>query len=56
MTDSNDAPHWGRLYTAMVTPMTEAGGVDVEQAQHLASALLKSGSDGGSSPRGGALI
>ena len=46
MTDPNDAPHWGRLYTAMVTPMTEAGGIDVEQAQHLASALLKSGSDG----------
>ncbi len=46
MTEPNDAPAWGRLYTAMVTPMTEAGGVDVEQAQHLASALLKSGSDG----------
>ncbi len=46
MTEPNDAPHWGRLYTAMVTPMTEAGGVDVEQAQHLAAALLKSGSDG----------
>ena len=50
MTDSNDAanwaPNWGRLYTAMVTPMTESGGVDIEQAQHLAAALLKSGSDG----------
>ncbi len=46
MTEPNDAPHWGRLYTAMVTPMTEAGRVDVEQAQHLAGALLKSGSDG----------
>ncbi|MCY3921576.1 MAG: 4-hydroxy-tetrahydrodipicolinate synthase [Chloroflexi bacterium] len=46
MTEPNDAPHWGRLYTAMVTPMTEAGGIDVEQAQHLAGALLKSGSDG----------
>ena len=46
MTDRNDAPNWGRLYTAMVTPMTEAGAVDVEQAQHLAAALLKSGSDG----------
>lgn len=46
MTEANDAPNWGRLYTAMVTPMTEAGGIDVEQAQHLASALLKSGSDG----------
>ncbi len=38
--------NWGRLYTAMVTPMTEDGGIDVEQAQHLATALLKSGSDG----------
>ena len=46
MTEPNDAPNWGRLYTAMVTPMTEAGGIDVEQAQHLASALIKSGSDG----------
>ena len=46
MTAPNDAPNWGRLYTAMVTPMTEAGGIDVEQAQHLASALIKSGSDG----------
>ena len=46
MTEANAAPDWGRLYTAMVTPMTEAGGIDVEQAQHLASALLKSGSDG----------
>ena len=46
MTDTTDAPNWGRLYTAMVTPMTEAGGIDVEQAQHLATALLNSGSDG----------
>ena len=46
MTEPNDAPSWGRLYTAMVTPMTEAGGIDVEQAQSLAAALLKSGSDG----------
>ena len=46
MTEPNDAPDWGRLYTAMVTPMTEAGGIDIEQAQHLAAALLKSGSDG----------
>lgn len=46
MTDPNDAPNWGRVFTAMVTPMTDAGGIDVEQAQHLASALIKSGSDG----------
>ena len=46
MTDPNDAPNWGRVFTAMVTPMTDAGGIDVEQAQNLATALLKSGSDG----------
>ena len=46
MHDPNDAAHWGRLYTAMITPLTEAGAIDVEQAQHLAAALLKAGSDG----------
>lgn len=38
--------NWGRLYTAMVTPMRDDGAVDVEQAQALAVALLDSGSDG----------
>ncbi len=38
--------NWGRLYTAMVTPMREDGAIDVEQAQALAVALIKSGSDG----------
>ena len=38
--------NWGRLYTAMVTPMREDGAIDVEQAQALAAALIKSGSDG----------
>ena len=36
----------GRLLTAMVTPFTESGEVDYEQAKKLASALLDSGSDG----------
>ena len=36
----------GRLLTAMVTPFDEEGKVDYEQAKKLASALLKSGSDG----------
>ena len=46
MTDTNDASNWGRLYTAMVTPMGEDGAIDVEQAQTLASALIQSGSEG----------
>lgn len=36
----------GRLLTAMVTPFTESGEVDYEQAKKLALALLDSGSDG----------
>jgi 4-hydroxy-tetrahydrodipicolinate synthase len=36
----------GRLLTAMVTPFTEDGQVDYEQAKKLAIALLNSGSDG----------
>lgn len=36
----------GRLLTAMVTPFTERGEVDYEQARKLALALLRSGSDG----------
>jgi len=36
----------GRLLTAMVTPFTEKGEVDYEQAKKLALALLNSGSDG----------
>ena len=36
----------GRLLTAMVTPFTEDGVVDYEQAKKLASALLSSGSEG----------
>ncbi len=41
-----DTTNWGRLYTAMVTPMREDGSIDVEQAQSLAAALIQSGSDG----------
>lgn len=36
----------GRVITAMVTPFTENGEVDYEQAKRLALALLGSGSDG----------
>ncbi len=36
----------GRLLTAMVTPFTEEGVVDYEQARKLALALLDSGSEG----------
>jgi 4-hydroxy-tetrahydrodipicolinate synthase len=36
----------GRLLTAMVTPFTAEGAVDYKQAQELALALLRSGSDG----------
>jgi len=36
----------GRLLTAMVTPMDEAGKVDWDQTKRLANALLDSGSDG----------
>jgi 4-hydroxy-tetrahydrodipicolinate synthase len=39
-------PPFGRLLTAMLTPMTAAGEVDYAQAQRLARALLDSGSDG----------
>ena len=37
---------FGRLFTAMVTPMRDDGAVDIEQAKRLATALLESGSDG----------
>ncbi len=36
----------GRVLTAMVTPFTESGEVDYEQAKKLALALLDSGNDG----------
>ena len=36
----------GRLLTAMVTPFTAEGAVDYKQAQQLALALLRSGSEG----------
>jgi len=37
---------FGRLFTAMVTPLTPDGKVDYAQARKLARALLDSGSDG----------
>ncbi len=46
MTNTSPRADWGRLYTAMVTPMREDGAIDVEQAQALAVALIENGSDG----------
>lgn len=43
MTDFAD---FGRVFTAMVTPMRDDGSVDVEQATALATALLENGGDG----------
>jgi 4-hydroxy-tetrahydrodipicolinate synthase len=40
------SPAFGRLLTAMVTPMRADGEVDLPAAQRLARALLASGSDG----------
>ena len=36
----------GRLLTAMVTPFDPSGNIDYPQARKLASALVRSGSDG----------
>ncbi len=43
---SSPTTGFGRLLTAMVTPMTASGDVDYGQAQRLAVALLDSGSEG----------
>lgn len=43
MTDFAD---FGRIFTAMVTPMRDDGSVDMAQAQALANGLLENGSDG----------
>ena len=45
MTAPRTAP-WGRLLTAMVTPMTPAGEVDVDATKVLAKALIASGTEG----------
>lgn len=37
---------FGRVLTAMVTPMTEAGAVDLDVTQHLARWLVAQGNDG----------
>ena len=36
----------GRLLTAMITPMTEDGEINYQQAGNLAKALIASGNDG----------
>ncbi|HHP51421.1 MAG TPA: 4-hydroxy-tetrahydrodipicolinate synthase [Moorella mulderi] len=38
--------NWGRILTAMVTPFTREGQLDVEGAQKLAAHLVEHGSDG----------
>src|SRR5450631_4864200 len=40
------APPWGRVLTAMVTPFTADGGLDLDGAQQLASYLVDHGNDG----------
>lgn len=42
---TEDAP-FGRVLTAMVTPFTEDGGLDLASAQRLATHLVDSGNDG----------
>ncbi len=37
---------WGRVITAMITPMTATGDLDLEQTSRLARALVASGTDG----------
>ncbi|MGH3342749.1 MAG: 4-hydroxy-tetrahydrodipicolinate synthase [Carbonactinosporaceae bacterium] len=44
-TSSSEAP-FGRVLTAMITPFTEDGGLDVEGAQRLAVHLVDHGNDG----------
>ena len=43
---SRSAPPFGRLLTAMVTPFTADGAVDLDRAASLASALVDQGNDG----------
>ena len=45
MTARRTAP-WGRLLTAMITPMTPAGDVDLDATKALAKALIASGTEG----------
>lgn len=37
---------WGRILTAMATPFTEEGNMDIEGAKRLAAYLVENGSDG----------
>jgi 4-hydroxy-tetrahydrodipicolinate synthase len=46
MAASTVAAPFGRLLTAMVTPFTDAGDLDVDGAQALATALVDAGNDG----------
>src|SRR4051812_23493519 len=44
--NGSNAPAFGRLLTAMVTPFTADDEVDYDQAQRLARALVDGGNDG----------
>jgi 4-hydroxy-tetrahydrodipicolinate synthase len=39
-------PRFGRLMTAMVTPMASDGAIDLDAAQRLARFLVEEGNDG----------
>ncbi len=41
-----DAPRFGRVLTAMITPFDESGALDLEAAANLAAWLVENGSDG----------
>ena len=43
---SLDAPRFGRVITAMVTPVDEGGALDLDSAANLAAWLVDNGSDG----------
>jgi hypothetical protein len=43
---SLDAPRFGRVITAMVTPFDEGGALDLDSAANLAAWLVDNGSDG----------
>lgn len=46
MTSAALAPPFGRVVTAMVTPFTAEGALDLDGAQRLASSLVDAGNDG----------
>jgi 4-hydroxy-tetrahydrodipicolinate synthase len=43
---ASEAAPFGRVLTAMVTPFTAEGGIDIDAVQHLATYLVEHGNDG----------